>query len=104
MVRSECRVLLGPSTDHPPHGGIYPQTVRTIGVFVPGYPPVNGLSEQSQHGVLGVVAPASIHQLVGSEPRQSELLVQLADSQKAGSGSGSPALEIGGQAPIIGKA
>ena len=72
----------GSASNNPPHGRIMPEAVGVVDVLVAAEPPEGGLTEQTDHPVLPVLAGSRVHKTVSSYLGQSEGVVELPERQK----------------------
>jgi hypothetical protein len=86
-----CCLALGPATHDDSHCGIEGEAFGIVDIFVASQATVEGLAEEGQQAVLGVLFGARIKQAAGRHRGQAEGVVEFAIGEESGvAGDGGP--------------
>ena len=92
--------VIGATTDNAAHDRIARQPIGVVHVLIAGQAPEQGLSEQSEQGVLGVPARAAVAQFPTRHLGQAERRVHLPKQQQPAVGAELGAVEIELDPPV----
>src|SRR5262249_41610135 len=94
LAGGSSRLILGAATDHGPQGGIEAEALGIIDILVARQATVEGLAEQSQQAVLGVLSGAGLVQAVGRGVGQSESIIEFPVGEESGVAGDGGAVEL----------
>lgn len=93
-------LVLGPATDHGSQGGIETEAFGVVDILVASQSAVEGLAEEGQQAVLGVLSGAGIVQAGPRRCGQEEGVIEFAVGEKSGVSGDGGAVELQLDLPV----
>ncbi len=90
----------GATTDNPAHRRITSQAIGVVHVLIATEAAEDGLTKQSRHRVLAVLAGARVNELIANHVRQPEGVIELTVGKQSGVGGDPGTMELKLQAAV----